>query len=95
MSAPGPHSSDALLAGVRLRIVRHLRWKADQDKSVAYRLAQIGVLGWIVVLPTLAGMFIGRWCDRGFHSGLFWTAPLMLIGLALGCWLAWKWVQEA
>ena len=57
--------------------------------------AQIGVLGWIIVVPTLIGLFLGRWLDHAFQSELFWTGPLLLLGLALGCWSAWKWVNSA
>ena len=59
------------------------------------RLAQIGVLGWIIVVPMLIGVFVGRWLDQMFSSGLFWTAPLLMLGLALGCWSAWKWMKSA
>jgi ATP synthase protein I len=62
---------------------------------VARRLAQIGVLGWIIVVPMLIGVFVGRWLDQDFHSGLFWTAPLLMLGAGLGCWSAWKWMKSA
>ena len=50
----------------------------------------IGVLGWTIVLPTLLGLFAGRWLDRTFHMGIFWTLGLLVAGLAAGCVLAWK-----
>ncbi len=53
-------------------------------------LAMIGALGWTVVTPTLIGIFAGRWLDRTFNMGIFWTLGLLVLGLALGCWLAWK-----
>jgi ATP synthase protein I len=31
--------------------------------------------------------------DGHFGTGLFWTAPLMLAGLCLGGWSAWKWMN--
>jgi ATP synthase protein I len=43
----------------------------------------------------LIGVFAGRWLDRVFNSGLFWTAPLLLLGAVLGCWSAWRWMQNA
>jgi ATP synthase protein I len=61
---------------------------------VARRLSQIGVLGWIIVTPMLVGVFAGRWIDAKFGTGIFWTAPLLLLGAALGCWSAWKWMQS-
>jgi predicted F0F1-ATPase subunit len=57
--------------------------------------AQIGVLGWIIVTPMLIGMFAGRWLDHHFGTGLFWTAPLLMLGAALGCWSAWRWMKSA
>ncbi len=95
MTAPktDPEDQDPMVKGARLRGERYRRWRSDGDPSVARRLAQIGVLGWIIVVPLLIGVFTGRWLDRSFNSGLFWTAPLLMLGLALGCWSAWKWMQ--
>jgi len=92
MTAP---DEDPLVAGAKLRAARRRRWLNDGDPSPARRLGQIGVLGWIVVTPMLAGIFAGRWLAGRFHSGLFWTAPLLMLGAALGCWSAWKWMGSA
>ncbi len=90
-----PDDRDPLVKGVRQRGERHRRWLREGDPSVAQRLAQIGVLGWIIVLPLLVGTFVGRWLDRMFNSGLLCTAPLLMLGLALGCWSEWKWMKSA
>ena len=85
---------DPLLAQVRLRAQRELAWIKTGGPSVARRLSQIGVLGWIVVTPMLLGVFAGRWIDTKFDTGLFWTAPLLMLGAALGGWSAWKWMAS-
>ncbi|MEC5292719.1 AtpZ/AtpI family protein [Aurantimonas sp. C2-6-R+9] len=36
---------------------------------------------------------MGRWLDRMFESGLTITGALLMIGLAIGCWSAWKWMN--
>ena len=90
-----PDEQDPLVHAVRRRGERHRRWLREGDPSVGRRLAQIGVLGWIIVVPMLIGMFMGRWLDRMFHAGIFWTAPLLMLGLVLGCWSAWKWMNSA
>ena len=90
-----PDEQDPLVKAVRQRGERHIRWLRDGDPSVVQRLAQIGVLGWIIVVPMLIGVFAGRWLDRTFNSGLFYTAPLLMLGLALGCFSAWKWMESA
>ena len=90
-----PEARDELVRGARLRHERARRAAAEGEPSVARRLAQIGVLGWIIVTPTLIGVFAGHWLDARFHSGLFWTGPLLMLGLVLGCWSAWRWVTNA
>ena len=97
MTAPAndPGERDPLVERVRRHEERDRRRQREGEPSVARRLAQIGVLGWIIVTPMLIGVFAGRWLDQRFGSGLFCTAPLLMIGLALGCWSAWKWMKSA
>ena len=85
---------DPVLNEVRLRTRRELDWVKNGEPSVARRLSQIGVLGWMIVTPMLIGVFLGRWIDAKFGTGIFWTAPLLMLGAALGCWSAWKWMSS-
>ena len=85
---------DPLLKEVQLRTRRELDWVKSGEPSVARRLSQIGVLGWIIVTPMLIGVFVGRWVDTKLGTGIFWTAPLLMLGVALGCWSAWKWMRS-
>ncbi len=93
MQSPKPPAEDPLVTQARLRRDRRALWLREGDMSVGRRLAQIGVLGWIFVLPTLAGLFAGRWLDRVFGSGVFWSAPLLILGICLGFWTAWRWMN--
>lgn len=86
---------DPMISEIKLRSERNERWPRDGNGSVARRLAQIGVLGWITVIPILIGIFAGRWLDARFQSGIFWTAPLLVLGAVLGCWSAWRWIKSA
>jgi ATP synthase protein I len=90
-----PDETDPLAKGARLYGERRKRWLAEGEPSAGRRLAQIGVLGWIVVTPILIGIFLGRTLDARFGTGLFFTGPLLLIGVSLGCWSAWKWMNSA
>ena len=90
-----PTGDDPLIVEIRRRSQRELRWLKHGEPSVGRRLSQIGVLGWIIVTPMLLGIFAGHWIDDKFGSGLFWTAPLLMLGAALGCWSAWKWMGSA
>ena len=92
MKAP---EEDKLFKSIQRTAEQYRRWQRDGDPSVGHRLAQIGVLGWIIVVPMLIGIFTGRWLDQKFQSGVFFTAPLLMLGAVLGCWSAWKWMQSA
>lgn len=75
---------------VRTRRERRALWQREGERSIGQNLAMIGSLGWTIVTPTLIGIFVGRWLDRTFGMGLFWTLGLLTAGLALGCTFAWK-----
>lgn len=86
---------DRLVDAARLRGARQRLRLREGEPNVARRLGQIGVLGWIIIMPMLVGIFAGRWLDGRFQSGLLWTGPLLMLGTALGCWSAWKWMGSA
>ncbi|MBS0579647.1 MAG: AtpZ/AtpI family protein [Proteobacteria bacterium] len=83
-------SDRRLQAAVHTRQARRERWQREGERSMGQNLAMIGALGWTIVLPTLIGMFMGRWLDRLLGMGIFWTLGLLAAGLTLGCVLGWK-----
>jgi ATP synthase protein I len=86
-----PHNDrEPLDKAVKIRRERRARWEREGERSLGQNLAMIGTLGWTIVTPTLIGIFIGRWLDRHFDMGIFWTLGLLVAGLAIGCTLAWK-----
>ena len=91
---PETNIPDGMADAVRKRQERHRLWLNEGEPSVARFIGQIGVLGWIIVTPTLIGLFAGRWLDHKFGTGIFWSAPLLLFGVAVGYWSAWKWMHK-
>jgi ATP synthase protein I len=85
-----PRHPGGLDEAVRLRRGRRARWQHEGERSIGQNLAMIAALGWTIVTPTLIGIFVGRWLDRLFVSGIFWTLGLLVGGIAVGCTLAWK-----
>lgn len=75
---------------VRTHRERRARGERESRRSIGGDLAMVGAIGWTIVVPTLLGVFGGRWLDRQFHAGIFWTLGLLVAGLALGCTLAWQ-----
>jgi ATP synthase protein I len=83
-------TANRLDEAVKTRRERVERWKREGERSLGENLAMIGSLGWLVVVPTLIGIFVGRWMDRTFDSGIFWTLGLLVVGVAIGSALAWQ-----
>jgi ATP synthase protein I len=81
---------EPLEEAVRTRQERRERWQHEGERSLGQNLAMIGALGWTIVLPILIGIFTGRWLDRHFDTGIFWTLGLLVAGLAIGCAFAWQ-----
>ena len=92
--APAHDASDDFVSSLRTRADRHAKAEREGPPSFGRYLAQVGVLGWTIVIPGLVGMFLGRWLDHRLGTGIFWTAPLMLAGLAIGCLGAWRWMHR-
>lgn len=86
-------TGDVLEDAVRKRREREER--AGHERSFAQNLAMIGALGWLIVTPTLIGLFAGRWLDRALGSGITFSSALLFAGVALGGWLAWKRMNAA
>jgi ATP synthase protein I len=75
-------------------VLRQRRGLEQPEPSLGRRLGQMGILGWTIVLPTLLGLVLGRGLDRHFASGVFFSAPLLMVGAAFGLWSAWKWMHR-
>ena len=85
----GRDEGDALHTSVTRFDARRRRFRREQQRSLSVALSMMG-LGWLVVIPTLAGVFIGRWLDLRFGTGLTLRAGLGFVGLILGCASAWR-----
>ena len=86
--------SDPMAAAARKASERDRAGRADPEPSLGARFAQIGVLGWMGVLPMLAMLVAGRWLDHRFDTGIFFSAPALMIGAAIGFTLAWRWMHR-
>jgi len=89
-----PTGADRIEAAAQHAVLREQRAHDEPEPSLGSRLGQIGILGWSIVLPTLGGLALGHWLDRRFGTGVFFSAPLLMIGAAFGLWSAWKWMHR-
>jgi len=84
----------ALEHAARQAVRRDRDAQEEPEPSLGSRLGQIGILGWTIVVPTLLALWFGHWLDRRFGTGVFFSAPLLMIGAAAGLWCAWKWMHR-
>lgn len=68
--------------------------KADPEPSLARRFGQIGVLGWMIVIPMLVGTYLGSKLDHWLGTGITLSAALLVVGAALGLWMALRWMHR-
>jgi len=85
--AERPHAEEERLART---VEKYRERKEASARSLAAKLALVGSLGWLVVVPTLLGAWGGHWLDRRFGSGVLWTAAGLMVGVSLGSYLLWK-----
>ena len=80
---------------VRLRARRKLAARRRQGDPIWRGLGTMGMVGWSVAIPTILGVFLGLYLDQRWpDSPVPWTLTLLLIGLAAGVFVAWKWIEE-
>jgi ATP synthase protein I len=94
-SSPNPPPERPIEESIERRREQRARWQREGERPLAQNLAMIGALGWLIVVPTLAGIFAGQWLDRRAGGGLTFTGAGLVAGLVLGAWLAWQRMHRA
>lgn len=92
MLSPRPETAFSRLVGIKAR--RKRKAPPDDSPTIWHGLSLFGIVGWTVVVPTLAGAALGVWLDKHAPAPLSWTLTLLLAGLVLGCIMAWVWVKQ-
>ncbi len=86
-------STEQLIARVASSEARMMRKR--ENPFLHWRAAAlIGLIGWSVVLPMLAGIALGTWIDHRWPSRFSWTLMLLVAGLAAGCANAWNRIKH-
>jgi len=76
------------------KATRKIKAKRNSSQGVWFGLGMMGMIGWSVVVPTLLGAGFGMWLDNRHPGSHSWTLMLLLIGLVIGCLIAWHWVAK-
>ena len=79
---------------VAAKVARKLRAQRNSTQGVWFGLGMMGLVGWSVAIPALAGTALGVWLDSHHPGNHSWTLTLLIVGLAIGCFNAWHWVDK-
>lgn len=83
-----------LIKRVGEKASRKLLAQRDGQYSAWRGIGMFGLIGWSIVVPTLAGAGLGIWLDKEHPQSFSWTLSLLILGLFVGCLIAWQWVNK-
>ena len=93
--APAPSNDEqAFAARAGTKAARKLKARRDAPHGVWFGLGMMGLVGWSVAVPTLLGTALGLWLDARHPGSHSWTLALLVAGLCIGCFSAWRWVTK-
>ncbi len=78
---------------VGARAARKLQARRSPTR-VWFGLGMMGLIGWSVAIPTVLGAALGLWLDKRHPGHQSWTLAMLVAGLLLGCFNAWRWVAK-
>ena len=85
---------DKFTEAIQTEAARKLRLRRHPIPGVWFGLGMMGLIGWSVVVPTLLGAALGIWLDKHLPGAHSWTLALLVAGLSMGCFNAWRWVAK-
>ena len=92
--APTPANAPGFAEQVGVQATRKLAARRNPAQGVWLGMGMMGMIGWSVTVPTLLGAALGVWLDKHHPGKHAWTLALLVAGLTVGCWTAWRWIAN-
>ena len=75
--------------------IRRLERAERERPTLLAQTAFIGVLGLLLVLPVIAGAYLGHWIDSQFEGySMRWTLSLIFLGVLVGAFNVYYFVRD-
>ncbi len=69
--------------------------RARKEKSGFLHYASlIGMGGWLLVLPIVAGAYLGNYLDKKTDMGVSWSVTFIILGVAAGIFNIWYFLYK-
>lgn len=94
MSETDKNEREHLQEAIQRRQARRETWEREGERPLWKNLSMVGALGWLIVVPVLIGVFLGRWMDETLGTDVTFSSALTFVGACLGFYLAWKRMNE-
>lgn len=67
------------------RRVTRMDRRERNHRSLLAQFGDLGVLGMLIAVPIVGGVYIGRWIDERFSGySVTWTLGFMVLGIVVG-----------
>jgi ATP synthase protein I len=94
MNSTNENGKEEFSREVKTRELQKLEAINRTKRSPWSGLGLFGIIGWSIVVPTMLGAWFGSWLDSRYPGMVSWTLTCMIIGLVLGCLVAWHWISK-
>jgi ATP synthase protein I len=89
-----PAKQEEFHSTVKKKAERKLKAKLEGKNVLWYGLGMSGIVGLLVIIPTLMGLYIGIFLDKKIPTSYSFTLMGLLLGIILGCFNAWLWITR-
>lgn len=76
------------------RSIKSYKESKTKKKGTWTYIYRVTVIGWLFVLPVIAGAYFGRYLDRKSVSDVSWTITFIIIGIAVGIYNVWHFMGD-
>jgi ATP synthase protein I len=70
------------------------RGKEEVRHAWGISFLRFGIIGFIIITPTLIGAILGMFLDAAIPGMLPWSVVLMILGIACGFYISWSWLVK-
>jgi ATP synthase protein I len=97
MTASG---GDEEFTGMIEKIARGLKRAREERSGFLHYASLIGMGGWLLALPIVAGAYLGNYLDRldrlgrATETGVSWSLTLIVLGVAAGIFNIWYFLYK-